>query len=150
MDSGELWLLNDVMAKPLHGWDSRKNAFRFAYDSLRRLSLSFVSKNGSPEINYEKILYGESQPGDKVNNLHGQTYQHFDTSGLGTNNAFDFKGNLLSMSHQLLVDYKNDNDWNASPALSCCRTAWGASGTGLLRPVNSSENCRSSNSWYDR
>jgi RHS repeat-associated protein len=117
MDSAELWLFNDVLGKPVHGWDSRKHAFRYEYDTLRRLSLSFVSTNGNPFINYEKIIYGEAQPGAKTRNLRGQINQQFDISGLRTNNEFDFKGNLLSMSHQLLADYKNDNNWNASPAL---------------------------------
>jgi RHS repeat-associated protein len=117
MDSGQRWMLNDVLKKPLRTWDSRQHAFRYSYDVLHRLVKTFVSTNNNPEINFEKIVYGEGLTNDTILNLRGQTYQHFDTAGLITNDEFDFKGNLLSSSRQLLSDYKNDNDWNTNPSL---------------------------------
>ena len=60
-------------------------------------------------------------------NLRGKPYQHHDTAGLvismgrnpatGADEAFDFKGNLLRSTRQLVKDYKNTPDWSQNPAL---------------------------------
>ncbi len=135
MDSGERWMLNDSMNSPIRNWDSRQHAFRYTYDSLRRPFKSFVSSNGSTEINFEQILYGEAQPGDKTLNLRRQPFKRFDTAGLVAFNAYDFKGNLLSSSRQLASNYKTDIDWGSGPALD--PGVFDSSGTfdALNRPV---------------
>src|SRR5205085_7846131 len=46
-------------------------------------------------------------------NLLGRVYQHFDQAGVLTNSSFDFKGNLLVASRQLIAGYKDIPDWTA-------------------------------------
>lgn len=117
MDDGERWIINDAMGKPLYNWDNRQHVFRAQYDSLHRPIQSFVKKDNQPEINIDKVVYGEDLPNDKHLNLRGRAYKHFDQAGIATNISYDFKGNLLQSSRQLCQDYKNDIDWNTNPSM---------------------------------
>jgi RHS repeat-associated protein len=116
MDAGERWMLNDVMGKPIYGWDSRGHRLHHQYDAVRRPTQLFVSQD-SVERLAEQVIYGEDQPNDTQLNLRGKAYQQMDGAGLVTNESYDFKGNLLSARRQFLQNYKDDVDWAQSPAL---------------------------------
>jgi RHS repeat-associated protein len=118
IDSGERWILNDVMGKPIRGFDSSDHFFRYEYDKLHRPLNVFLRRNDETEINTEKIIYGEGIPDAKKLNLLGKAYQLFDAAGVVTNAACDFKGNPLQVSRQLCSEYKNIIDWNNGPLLS--------------------------------
>lgn len=117
MDVGELWVIHDVMGRPLRSWDSRQHIFRNEYDTLNRPVKSFVRTGNGPEINFERIIYGESLANAKQGNHRGKPHQLFDAAGVMTNLAFDFKGNPLQSSRQLCREYKNNIDWNTNPVL---------------------------------
>lgn len=121
MDSGDRWMLNDSAGKPMFFWNSRRFVTRMTYDQLHRLTDSFVSgvdlANPEHEIQFEKRVYGEGQDDDKQHNLRGQLYKHFDSAGVVTNEAYDFKGNPLRTTRQLTVDYKVLPNWSRQPAL---------------------------------
>jgi RHS repeat-associated protein len=86
-----------------------------------------------PPRQFEKIIYGDSRENGLTDvqktrlNLRGKPYQHHYTAGrvvnlgldplTGTEEAFDFKGNLLRGTSQLLRDYKDTPDWSQAPAL---------------------------------
>jgi RHS repeat-associated protein len=116
VDAGERWMLNDVLGKPLLGWNSNGFNTQHTYDALRRpLGLYAHPLNGS-QILAENIVYGEGQPPSA--NLSGRIYQSFDAAGLVTNIGYDFTGNLLSSQRQLFQDYSNytqSADWSQSP-----------------------------------
>jgi len=133
MEAGELWMLNDVAGKSIRGWDSRGHNFRTNYDALHRPTGLFVqgsdSKNSDPrtlngEVQYEKTDYGEGQPNDQALNLRTRVFKHYDCAGIVTNmglnpvtnqnEAFDFKGNLLRSSRQLVEDYKDLPNWSSA------------------------------------
>lgn len=40
-----------------------------------------------------------------------------DSAGVATNGSFDFKGNLVSSTRQLVQDYKTIPDWSSNPVL---------------------------------
>ena len=140
MEAGERWMLNDVTGKPIHAWNSRGYALRTEYDLLRRPIRSFVqggdpndsqSEYFEPGILFERVVYGEQYSEAQELNLRGKPLLHFDGAGvvtsLGTNpvtgnlEAFDFKGNPLRSSRQLVkVDpatgnaaYKATFDWQS-------------------------------------
>jgi RHS repeat-associated protein len=115
MEAGQRWMLNNVAGKPIRMWDSRDHVLRTTYDALHRPTQLFVKTGSDPEILTEKTVYGEGQ-GD-AKNYRGRIYQHFDSAGVATNGAFDFKGNLLSSMRQLVQDYKTIPDWAGNPAL---------------------------------
>lgn len=119
MEAGERWLLNSATDQPIRAWDSRGHAFRTEYDELRRPTRSFGTgadaNDLDREILFERTVYGETF-GDTLN-LRGRVFQVFDGAGLVTNAAYDFKGNVLNESRQLLVDYRELVDWSLNPEL---------------------------------
>ena len=115
MEAGQRWMLNNVAGKPIRMWDSRDHVIRTTYDALQRPTQLFVKTGSDPEILTEKTVYGEGQ-GDAKNHR-TRIYQHFDSAGVATNGAFDFKGNLLSSTRQLVQDYKTIPNWAGNPAL---------------------------------
>jgi len=136
LDAGERWTVNDVMGKPLRGFDSLGHLLRYEYDSLRRPVKIFVQQPGKAEVNTEKVVYGEGLSNDKQLNLRGRIYQYFDGAGVVTHLQADFKGNSLSGSRQLLKDYRNIADWNLLTTDDLDPALYSSSGTfdALNRP----------------
>ncbi|CAN5466486.1 hypothetical protein BH11BAC3_BH11BAC3_35980 [soil metagenome] len=125
MDAGRRWMLHNVIGNPLSTWDEKNQEFQYAYDVLHRPLQSKViqTENGvTTEMVFDKIEYGESlmllDRSDKAiwqaKNVLGKVSSHFDTAGFITNNLYDFKGNLLEASRQLLEKYDNVKpvDWS--------------------------------------
>jgi RHS repeat-associated protein len=117
VDAGERWMLNDVSGKALLAWDSLDHRIRHQYDIVRRPTKLYVQTGANAEVLTEDIVYGEGQASDQVLNLRTRLYQQFDGAGLITNSRYDFKGNLVSSTRQLLQNYKGQVDWSQSPAL---------------------------------
>jgi len=128
MDAGDRWMLNDAGGKPMFAWNSRGFITRMEYDALHRPTGSFVTVTGAwalsgkprdptlapePEVQVEKLTYGEGRQEDIQRNLRGKPYAHADTAGVVTNDAYDFKGNLLHTTRQLMRDYKSTPDWSS-------------------------------------
>jgi RHS repeat-associated protein len=155
MDAGDRWMLNDAAGKPMLAWDSRGHTFRTDYDALHRPVGSFVKGTDplAPEriIQFEKVIYGDTPNNGLTDdlktqlNLRGKPYQQYDTAGLvismGRNpfteadEAYDFKGNLLRSTRQLVGDYKNTPDWSQNPALEPEIFATSTTYDALNRPV---------------
>lgn len=125
MEAGERWMLNDVTGKPIRAWDSRGRSMRTDYDELRRPLQSFVIgadvQHPASEIRFEETVYGESTTSGLTvaqvlqANLRGKPYKHYDTAGVVTSEAYDFKGSLLRSTRQLVLDYKTTPDWSQNP-----------------------------------
>lgn len=143
-EAGARWMLNDVAGKPIHAWDSRGHNFTTKYDALRRPIEQYVRgsfsdpdplhPNSDPRtlnppneagLMVDKIEYGESQPNAEALNLRTGIYRHADSAGIATNarlgaagnpiEAYDFKGNLLRSTRQLVSDYRAIPDWSQDP-----------------------------------
>ena len=118
MEAGERWILNDVTGSPIRAWNNLGHSFRTEHDGLRRPVHSFARgtnpNDPEAEILFEQTVYGETQ-GEQANHR-GRVFQVFDGAGVVTNEAYDFKGNLLQTSRQLLVDYRTAVDWALNPA----------------------------------
>lgn len=134
MDAGERWMLNDVMGKPIYGWDSRGHRLHHRYDAVRRPTRLYVNKDSAERI-AEQVIYGEDQPNDTQLNLRGKAYQQLDGAGIVTNEKYDFKGNLLSARRQFLQNYKDDVDWAQFAALEDESFASTTTYDALNRPV---------------
>ena len=100
MEAGERWMLNDVAGKPIRAWDSRGHPFRTEYDELRRPLRSFV-KGPMRKIPRRKCLVAKHRVRRGASRTtysstcDAKPYPSFDSAGLATNEAYDFKGNLL-------------------------------------------------------
>ncbi len=119
MEAGELRTLLDVMGNPIRKWDGSGHAFRTEYDELRRVTNSFVTgadaEDPNHEILFQRTTYGEQQ-GDTLNHR-GHAFEVFDGAGIATSEAYDFKGNVLRDVRRLLVNYRDNVDWNTDPAV---------------------------------
>ncbi len=135
MEAGERWMLNDVTGKPIRAWDSRGFTRRMVYDVLRRpTELSASDRSGNRWL-AERTVYGEGQ-GD-AGNHRGRVYQVFDSAGVVTSESYDFKGNLLRSTRQLVADYQHPPDWGASPqpGLEAEKFIGGTTHDALNRPI---------------
>jgi RHS repeat-associated protein len=116
-DRGEVWTLSDVTGKPILAFDGRDFRLRYEYDPLRRpAALSVRFGNGAEQL-AEQAEFGESQPDPESRNLRGRILRQFDEAGVVTTPEYDFKGNLLRSSRQMLADYRTTPDWARSPQL---------------------------------
>lgn len=117
-DAGERRTLNNAAGKPIRTFDGRGHTVRAVYDSLQRPTHLFVQEGGNAEVLAERAVYGEALPNAAKFNLRGKLYQHYDGAGFVTNERHDFKGNLLSHTYQLAVEYKQQVDWSPLAALT--------------------------------
>ncbi len=135
VDAGERWLLADVAGRPLQAWDSRGNVIHSEYDALRRPTDLRVTISAAEHL-VEQIVYGETLTNAQELNLRGAPYQRRDGAGLATTALRDFKGNILSVSRQLLAEYREEADWSHASALEedsfTATTAYDA----LNRPIS--------------
>ncbi len=124
MDGGDRWMINDATGQPFYAWDKNENEagvleeriYHTLYDKLRRPLEQQLQINNNLQV-IERLVYGESQANSKTKNLRGQLFQHYDSSGLISNQRFDFKGNLLKVEQQLAV-FSTDSliHWPENPA----------------------------------
>ncbi|WP_212004535.1 SpvB/TcaC N-terminal domain-containing protein [Chitinophaga sp. HK235] len=117
MDQGEGWLFPDVLQLPLSKWDARGYQFLYDYDTLHRLVSATVKGGDGPipmDHCYEYIIYGETAIDPKQLNLCGRELLHYDTAGVISIPAYDFKGNPRSVSRQLFKDFTTVPDWKTA------------------------------------
>ena len=92
VDAGERRSLPDINAKPVYQWEARQGRLHTLFDGLRRpVQVLYLAQGALTEQLVERSVYGEPQ-GDAFN-LRGKLYQQYDSAGLLTNTAYDFKGN---------------------------------------------------------
>ena len=116
MDSGERYILLNTAGNPVKKWDSRDHLVETKYDELNRATELWVTMLMlNTKRLAEKTVYGEGQKDPQEKNLMGQVYQQYDGAGLLTFEEYDFKGNLLKSTRQVLKEYKTPADWNAIP-----------------------------------
>jgi RHS repeat-associated protein len=117
MESGERWTLSDATGKPIRAWDSRGDMIRREYDALRRPVRTLVT--GADPVHpdqallTERLVYGEQHPEAELRNLRTRLHLHLDQAGAATNEAHDFKGNLLRYSRRIATEYRQALDWSA-------------------------------------
>lgn len=127
MEAGPRWMLKDITGKPIRTWDSRGHQFKTEYDQLRRPVRQYVSgtdvADSDPRtlnrvVLFEKIEYGEGQANDIALNLRSRVFKQYDGAGVVTNEAYDFKGNVLRNTREVAPEYKDIINWaNASQPL---------------------------------
>ncbi|MBP1692558.1 MAG: repeat-associated core domain protein [Chloroflexi bacterium] len=134
MESGDRWAFFNVHGGLLRRWDSRGFARRTLFDELQRPTHVYISFQGGAEALIERLVYGEIHP-DVSRNLKSQLFQHYDQSGVLTQERFDFKGNRLESSQQLARQYRDTVDWTVLAGLNTV-AAIQAAAAGLLEPAD--------------
>ena len=117
MDAGRSWTLSDAAGKPVYGWDGSGRRLRRTYDVLGRPEDVLLQAADPGELLIGRTTYGDLQPDAERRNLRGQVHQSFDGAGVATTDAYDFKGNPLTSTRQLAVEYKRALDWSTAVAL---------------------------------
>lgn len=135
VDAGQRWSLNDVNGKAILGYDSRHHRLRYEYDGLRRPTALFVRIGEERERLAERSEYGEARPNAAATNLRGRLYSQNDGAGVVTTPSYDFKGNLLRSTRQMLVDYRKPADWGERPRLEAEVFASETKYDALNRPI---------------
>lgn len=117
MDAGDRWTINDATGQPFYAWDVNDRVTdggatilenrisHTTYDVLRRPLTQQLTINAGDWQVVERFVYGGSLTDAAERNLRGQVYQHYDPSGLVTNERVDFKGNLLEVTRRLGSTY---------------------------------------------
>lgn len=116
-DNGERWIFSDVGNNPLRTFDGLDHRLRHEYDELRRPVALFFQMGMGVEILAEHLEFGEAQPQAEALNLRGRTFRQSDQAGVVTNGEYDFKGNLMRASRQMLEEFRVQIDWSKEPAL---------------------------------
>jgi RHS repeat-associated protein len=143
-DTGGTVRLPDVAGQPIRVWDARGFEFRAEYDPLRRPVRGYVRGPGitgdalQVRTVYGEALAGDDQDGDaQARNLRTRVAVGYDDAGVGTDVAYDFKGNLLETRRRLAAGYRDITDWDGRVDLIepeyVARTSYDA----LNRPVRS-------------
>ena len=118
MDTGGGGLVSDVTGKPVYSWNSRGFTFRTDYDALRRAVRTYVAGPGiSGQALQARTEYGETLPDAEARNLRTRVARQYDGSGITTNKAYDFKGNLLAAERQPTAEYIDVVDWSSDVPL---------------------------------
>ncbi|MEE4235831.1 MAG: toxin TcdB middle/C-terminal domain-containing protein [Anderseniella sp.] len=154
-EAGERWMLGDVAGNPIRAWDSRGHDFTHTYDTLRRPTAQTVRGTTSESdprtlgrtLVTDRIEYGESLANAAELNLRTRIYRQHDNAGIVTNarldangepmEAYDFKGNPLHSTRQLVRHYKDTPDWAQSPPLEAETFAASTRFDALNRPIQS-------------
>jgi RHS repeat-associated protein len=115
MDAGQRWLMVNSIGNPLRTWDERDHEFQYFYDILHRPLYSLVKGGDIPGFTldhiFDRIFYGENEPGAKQKNLLGKPIRHYDTGGLVEIPGYDFKGQAISTTRKLFKNYKKIANW---------------------------------------
>ena len=115
MDSGQRWLLANVLGSPLRAWDERNHEFRYAYeDPLHRPTQSTVLGGDGPaplDHVFDRRFYGEAAADAELRNVRGQIVRHYDTAGLLEIAGYDFNGRPRSTIRRVSKDYKGVANW---------------------------------------
>jgi hypothetical protein len=86
-DSGESFVLMNVLGKPVHSWNAREYHTLINYDALQRPVEMKVEGDGLNQV-LQRFEYGDELPGAPDKNLKGQCVNAYDQAGLGGKSAF--------------------------------------------------------------
>jgi RHS repeat-associated protein len=114
MDTGQRWMLMNIMGNPLYTWDERNHEFHYFYDVLHRLLQTKVTGGDRPnQLSHiiKRIFYGETETNPENKNLRGQVLKHYDTGGLLETPAYHFNGKPVSITRKLFKNYKSIVNW---------------------------------------
>lgn len=122
MDTGQRWLLTNILGKPLRTWDERSHEFSYFYDILLRPSHSkVVGGDGVTTLDhiFDRVIYGEglllpdrsNETALQARNILGWVIQHYDTGGLIDMPDYNFKGQPIATTRKLFIKYKEVANW---------------------------------------
>jgi RHS repeat-associated protein len=141
IDAGRKLAVLDAAGNPVESRDAKGALVLHAHDKLNRPTHLWArDAAGEPVTQRERLIYDSDpdSPGDAAErNLLGKLFRHHDESGVVTMAEYDFKGNALRSSRQVLSDdfmlanfkaHVEGTDWN----LKAPRADWADAPANLL------------------
>ena len=123
IDAGLKLVVVDALGNPVEQRDSKGAIVLRTYDLLNRPVRLWAQDGVSqPFTLREKLIYGDSPESGlsetqaRALNLSGKLYRHYDEAGLTTFSAYDFKGNVLETTRQVISDAAILSVFNSPPA----------------------------------
>ncbi len=107
IDAGRKLVVLDAGGKSIEGHDAKGAIALHIYDALNRsIQVWARDADGDPVTLREKLIYGDDAGVGLAaeHNLLGRLYQYYDEAGLASVTDYDFKGNVVSGSRQLISD----------------------------------------------
>ncbi len=103
VDAGISIATLDALGKPIKGTDAKDAETLASYDRLQRPTMGWSKNDSSDSLRMTMVTeYGETVSNPTEDNLLGKPYKQFDEAGLVTNRSFDFKGNLLMKTRNVI------------------------------------------------
>ena len=107
IDKGESTALFDALGKPIEGKDVKGARALNAYDRLQRPTSAWANNKLTDATTLKMVMqYGDSSglilPQNQ--NLKGKAYRNYDEAGRVEMSEYDFKGNLLKKTRQVIDD----------------------------------------------
>jgi RHS repeat-associated protein len=116
-ETGTACALPDCLGQPFYARDARGFELRYTRDVLRR-EIRVDAADTAHAVSYvaERTVWGDdpAAPVDASANRLGRIYQRFDQAGIATRARYDFKGNLVAASRQLISTRSGAPDWTAT------------------------------------
>jgi RHS repeat-associated protein len=110
IDAGTRRTVLDAAGNIVEGRDSKGALALHTYDILNRVTRLWARDGTNQPLTLrEKLIYGDDTSAGltpaqvAAGNLLGKLYQHYDEAGLLTFTAYDFKGNVLEKSRQVIT-----------------------------------------------
>src|SRR6185437_939375 len=103
-DSGTSTALHDAMDRTVMATNANSAVSLTGYDVLSRVIGLWARDSGTESYGRRhKIIYGDSEADPTVENLNGKVYQFYDEAGLVETDSYDFKGNPLSSTRNIIT-----------------------------------------------
>ncbi|MGB3941014.1 MAG: SpvB/TcaC N-terminal domain-containing protein [Candidatus Manganitrophaceae bacterium] len=137
IDAGLRRTVFDAIGAPLESRDSKGAVILYGYDEGNRPNRVWARDGlNQPLTLRQALIYGDrpdsglSANTARQKNLLGRPYQHYDEAGLATVAEYDFKGNPVSQSRQVISDAKlltaYENGAQPNWAIEAYRVNWQA------------------------
>ncbi|WP_375419223.1 SpvB/TcaC N-terminal domain-containing protein [uncultured Hymenobacter sp.] len=118
LDGGQRISIFDGAGQPLQGTDAKGSLTLHAYDALERPAGAWARDRAAEMVRQRQhFVYGN----DSALNNKGQLTEHYDEAGRQQFLGYDFKGNLLEKSWQVVADEVFTSQWGIAAG-----TGWGA------------------------
>ncbi len=123
IDAGARTSVLDAAGNLVEYRDSKGSLVMRQYDELNRLTHLWARDDGSADSPFtlrERVIYGDDTTNSgltmdqaRERNLLGRPYRHYDEAGLLQFDNYDFKGNLLDKTRQVIGDTALRAGWTA-------------------------------------
>ncbi|MGE3824016.1 MAG: RHS repeat domain-containing protein, partial [Bacteroidia bacterium] len=132
IDKGISTLLADIAGKLVQVTDAKDTQALSAFDTLGRpIKIWAKDKTGEDITLRQKLIYGDDisdGPASPENTNHlGKLYKHYDEAGLVTFDEYDFKGNVLQKTREVIANSEILSVFTPSPTdwvVECFRVDW--------------------------